>query len=194
MRQNTKHSGQCRAQPIRPVRQLIFDLVACFLKQEEVQNALGRLGAGRPQLLIVKDDIFIVDFDGESRRSIAERRRKAPAARDVASMIRSIDYSTTAALERALKVAHDENGRLAAALAEWRDRAIGAFLGAYREAMVNKRLWPADPEAAEAMLTFFLLEKACYEIEYELSWRPDWLRTALTGMLRILSQQSLEAS
>jgi maltose alpha-D-glucosyltransferase/alpha-amylase len=44
------------------------------------------------------------------------------------------------------------------------------------------------------MLTFFLLEKACYEIEYELSWRPDWLRLAMTGMLRILSQHSLEAS
>ena len=146
------------------------------------------------QLLIVKDDIFIVDFDGEPQRSIAERRRKAPAARDVASMVRSIDYSTTAALERALKVAHDEHGRLGAALAERRDRAIAAFLAAYREAMVNQRLWPADPAAAEAMLNFFLLEKACYEIEYELSYRPDWLRLAMTGMLRILSQQSLEAS
>jgi maltose alpha-D-glucosyltransferase/alpha-amylase len=145
------------------------------------------------QLLIVKDDIYIVDFDGEARRSIADRRRKAPAAGDVASMVRSIDYSTTAALERALKVAHDENGRLGAALAEWRNRATAAFLSAYREAMVNKRLWPADPEAAESMLNFFLLEKACYEIEYELSYRPDWLRTALTGMLRILPQQSLEA-
>jgi maltose alpha-D-glucosyltransferase/alpha-amylase len=60
--------------------------------------------------------------------------------------------------------------------------------------MVNQKLWPADPAAAQAMLNFFLLEKACYEIEYELSYRPDWLRTALTGMLRILSQQSLEAS
>ena len=146
------------------------------------------------QLLIVKDDIFIVDFHGEPRRSIAERRRKAPAARDVASMVRSIDYSTTAALERALKVTHDENGRLGAALAEWRERAIAAFLGAYREAMVNRRLWPEDSRAAEAMLNFFLLERACYEIEYELSYRPDWLRMALTGMLRILSQQSLEAS
>ena len=97
------------------------------------------------QLLIVKDDIFIVDFDGDPSRTIAERRRKAPAARDVASMIRSIDYSTTAALERALKVPTDEHGRLAAALAEWRDRATAAFLAAYREAMVNKRLWPADP-------------------------------------------------
>jgi maltose alpha-D-glucosyltransferase / alpha-amylase len=60
--------------------------------------------------------------------------------------------------------------------------------------MVNQRLWPDDAKAAEAMLTFFLLEKACYEIEYELSYRPDWLRLAMAGMLRILSQQSLEAS
>ena len=72
--------------------------------------------------------------------------------------------------------------------------ASAAFLAAYRETMVNQQLWPAGPEAAEGILNFFLLEKACYEVEYELSYRPDWLRTALTGMLRILSQQSLEAS
>ena len=65
-------------------------------------------------MLIVKDDIFIIDFEGEPRRTIAERRRKAPAARDVAGLIRSIDYSATAALERALKVAHDEHGKLGA--------------------------------------------------------------------------------
>ena len=146
------------------------------------------------QLLIVKDDIFIVDFDGETHRPIAERRRKLPAARDVAGLIRSIDYSTTAALERALKVAHDEHGKLAAALAEWRDRATAVFLTAYRDTMVNQRLWPAGRDAAEGMLNFFLLEKACYEIEYELSYRPDWLRMPLTGMLRILSQPPPEAS
>ena len=56
------------------------------------------------QMLIVKDDVFIIDFEGEPRRSIAERRRKAPAARDVAGLIRSIDYSASAALERALQV------------------------------------------------------------------------------------------
>ncbi len=75
------------------------------------------------QMLIVKDDIFIIDFEGEPRRAHAERRRKAPAARDVAGLLRSIDYSATAALERALKIAPDEHRRLTAALAEWRDRA-----------------------------------------------------------------------
>src|SRR6267378_3930062 len=146
------------------------------------------------QILIVKDDIFIIDFEGEPRRSLAERRRKAPAARDVAGLIRSIDYSATAALERALKVAPDENGKLGAALAEWRDRSAAAFLAAYREIVANQRLWPADPHASEQMLNFFLLEKAVYEIEYELAHRPEWLRVPLTGMIRILSQDSSQDS
>jgi maltose alpha-D-glucosyltransferase / alpha-amylase len=146
------------------------------------------------QMLIVKDDIFIIDFEGEPRRALADRRRKAPAARDVASLIRSIDYSATAALERALKVASDEHGKLGAALAEWRDRSTAAFLAAYRESMTNSRLWPADPDAAGRMLDFFLLEKAFYEVEYELAHRPDWLRVPLTGVLRILSQHTQEAS
>jgi maltose alpha-D-glucosyltransferase / alpha-amylase len=145
------------------------------------------------QMLIVKDDIFIIDFEGEPRRPHADRRRKAPAARDVAGLIRSIDYSATAALERALKVTPDENGKLAAALVEWRDRATAAFLAGYREAMTNPDLWPADRQAAEQMLNFFLLEKAFYEIEYELAHRPDWLRVPLTGLLRILSQHPQEA-
>jgi maltose alpha-D-glucosyltransferase/alpha-amylase len=142
------------------------------------------------QMLIVKDDIFIIDFEGEPRRPLAERRRKAPAARDVAGLIRSIDYSATAALERALKVTPDEHGKLGAALAEWRDRSAAAFLDTYREIMTNQHLWPADPHAAERMLNFFLLEKALYEIEYELAHRPEWLRVPLTGALRILSQHT----
>jgi len=146
------------------------------------------------QILIVKDDIFIIDFEGEPRRPLDERRRKAPAARDVAGLVRSIDYSATAALERALKVAPDEHGKLATALADWRDRATTAFLGAYRETMTHARLWPADPNAAERLLNFFLLEKAFYEIEYELAHRPDWLRVPLMGALRILSQRTNEAA
>ena len=100
----------------------------------------------------------------------------------------------TAALERALKVAPDEQRKLGAALAEWRDRSAAAFLAAYRETMTNQRLWPADPRAADQVLNFFLVEKAFYEVEYELAYRPDWLRVPLTGVLRILSQQANEAS
>jgi maltose alpha-D-glucosyltransferase/alpha-amylase len=139
------------------------------------------------QMLVAKEDVFIIDFEGEPRRSLEERRRKAPAARDVAGLLRSIDYSATAALDRALRSAPDEHGRVAAALDDWRIRAGATALAAYREFMTDPRLWPAEPREAERLLDFFLLEKALYEIEYELSHRPEWLNVPLTGTLRILS-------
>jgi maltose alpha-D-glucosyltransferase/alpha-amylase len=91
-------------------------------------------------------------------------------------------------------VAHDEHGRRALALADWREKATAPFLGSHREITGNQRLWPADPDAADRMLNFFLLEKAFYEIEYELAHRPDWLSVPLTGILRILGQQPHEAA
>ena len=92
-----------------------------------------------------------------------------------------------------IAVMADEQGKLAPALNSWRDRATAAFLDAYRETMGPARLWPGDAKAAGRLLNFFVLEKAIYEIEYELAHRPDWLRVPLTGALRILSQP-MEAS
>jgi maltose alpha-D-glucosyltransferase/alpha-amylase len=142
------------------------------------------------QMLIVKDDVVILDFEGEPRRSLAERRRKAAAARDVAGLIRSIDYSATAALERALKSAPDEHGTIARSLEDWRERSVTAMLAAYREFMVDARLWPAQADDVDRLLDFFLLEKACHELEYEMVHRPDWLRVPLTGMARIISRSA----
>jgi maltose alpha-D-glucosyltransferase/alpha-amylase len=145
------------------------------------------------QILIVKDDVFIIDFDGDPRLPLAERRRKAPAARDAAGFVHSIELSVIAALNRAPKGAPEEQGRLAAALAEWRMRAIATFLTSYREAMTDRRLWPTDPRAADGMLNFFLLEQAFEEVEHELSRRPEGLHAPLSGLLRILSNAETEA-
>jgi len=140
------------------------------------------------QMLIVRDDVVIIDFEGEPRRSIEERRRKAPAARDVAGLIRSIDYSAIAALERALKSAPDEHGKIARALDGWRETSVSSFLSAYRQSLNDVRLWPQSLQSADRLLDFFLLEKAFYEIEYELAHRPSWLRVPLAGTWRILSR------
>jgi len=142
------------------------------------------------RLLIVKDDIFIAGFDGDEGRPLDQRRRKAPAARDIAGLIRSIDQSVAAAFDRALQVAPDEQGKLAAALASWRDRAAGTFLAFYQEAMSTRRLWPADPHATDALVNFFLLERILGEIEDALVHRVEWLRNPLNAMLRILSEPS----
>jgi maltose alpha-D-glucosyltransferase / alpha-amylase len=140
------------------------------------------------QMLIAKDDIFIIDFEGEPRRTIEERRRKAPAARDLAGLIRSIEYSAGAALQRALKAAPDVDGKIGRALDQWRDQSVTAVLAAYHEYLVDTRLWPSDAEISDRLLDFFLMEKALYEIEYELAHRPDWVRVPLIGLLRILSR------
>jgi maltose alpha-D-glucosyltransferase/alpha-amylase len=145
------------------------------------------------QTLIVKDDIFIIDFDGDPRVPLAAKRRKAPAARDVAGLIHSIHVSVNAALNRAPTGVSEEQDRLATALDEWRERATATFLSAYREAMTDQRLWPEDPQSSEGLLRFFLLDQAFNDVEYELSHRPEGLHAPLTGLLRILSSTESEA-
>jgi maltose alpha-D-glucosyltransferase / alpha-amylase len=183
------------AEKVLAHRGLLFDRLNILLPSDSKGLKIrhhGDLHLG--QILIVPNDIFIIDFEGEPRRSIDQRRRKAPPARDVAGIIRSIDYSRTAALQRALKRAPDRDGSVCAGLTEWRYRATAAFLIAYSGVMTTTHLWPSDARAAEQMLRFFLLEKVLYEIEYELAHRPDWLRVPLTGMLELLFNRPIEAS
>jgi maltose alpha-D-glucosyltransferase/alpha-amylase len=145
------------------------------------------------QMLIVKDDVAIIDFEGEPQRSVEERRRKASAARDIAGFMRSIDYSATAALDRMGQVPPEEVARLRPALDNWRDTATDAFLAAYRETVGDHRLLPTKAANADRLLRFFLLEKALYEIEYELANRPAWLHVPLTGALRVLQRPESES-
>ncbi len=180
-------------------RQLVDAILAHRASLHELVSGLLAFDAGSlkirlhgcfdlRRLLIVKDDIFITGFGGDRRLPPTERRHKGPAARDVAGLIRSIDYSVNAALERALKVAPDENGKLAAALSDWRKRSKAAFIDGYRETIAGPGLWPVDLRASERLLDFFLLEKTFEQAEHELVHRPEWLRVPLTGMLRILSR------
>ena len=138
------------------------------------------------QILIVKDDIFIVDFEGEPNRGEAERRRKAPAARDVAGMIRSFDYAAVSALRRLVNVSPEEQEKLRATLEDWKQRSSAAFYEGARDVVSGARLWPRDAEAAQRLLRFFTVEKAIYEIGYELANRPDWLAVPLSGASRAI--------
>lgn len=142
------------------------------------------------QVLFVKDDAVILDFEGEPNRSLAERRRKVAAARDIAGLIRSIDYSTTAALTNAINLTPEERNILTPKLEIWRAKATEAFWGACREA-TDPALWPEDATDAQNLLDFFLLEKAVYEMEYELMNRPAWLHVPLDGTLRILVRHAV---
>ena len=143
------------------------------------------------QVLIAKDDAYILDFEGEPRQSLEQRRRKAPPARDVAGFLRSIDYVISAALDRAPNLTVEERPVLAQRIRLWGARLSGAFWDSYRQTLANPTIWPADEAQASQLLDIFQLEKAFYEIEYELTNRPTWTHIPLDGTWRILESQGV---
>jgi maltose alpha-D-glucosyltransferase/alpha-amylase len=146
------------------------------------------------QILLAKDDVFIVDFEGEPQRGKDERRRKAPSARDAAGLMRSLDYAATSALQGIVTATPEERVRCAVALALWREESTEAFLGSLREAVAGVDLWPQDPAASSELLRFFIAEKAIYEVEYELSNRPEWVAVPLAGLVRALLGEEVVAA
>jgi trehalose synthase-fused probable maltokinase len=136
------------------------------------------------QTLWADHDFFLIDFEGEPTRTIEERRAKQSPLKDVAGMLRSFDYAAHAGL-----FAFEAPGRMAARLEAWagfwQRWTSAAFLGAYLAAG-GASLVPAGPEPLAALLDFFVLEKACYELVYELNNRPDWVRIPLHGIRSLL--------
>jgi maltokinase len=126
-------------------------------------------------------DWIILDFEGEPARTLVERRRKRSPLRDVAGMLRSFAYAATAAeLTRDAEIPDD-----------WEERARERFLESYLET-VDATLLPPGDAAVERLLAVFELEKAVYELRYELDNRPDWVGIPVAGIERLM-QQAAEA-
>jgi predicted trehalose synthase len=117
----------------------------------------------------------IIDFEGEPARPLAERRAKHAAARDVAGLLRSIDYA-------AATVVRGARGAAAWAAA-WRDAARQAFLGAYQTGADGATFLPPTGEALARAVAVFELEKAAYEVVYEANHRPDWVPIPAEGLV-----------
>ncbi|MEH2554624.1 maltokinase [Bradyrhizobium algeriense] len=139
------------------------------------------------QVLVANEDAVIIDFEGEPSRPLADRRRKAPAARDVAGVLRSLDYAAMASRQQRQKL-EKFNTPTSRALFAWRQQSTDGFLSAYQDVIGASVLWPDRADDTKAMLNFFLLEKALYEVEYELSYRPAWISVPLQGVLRVLEE------
>jgi maltose alpha-D-glucosyltransferase/alpha-amylase len=142
------------------------------------------------QVLVVADDFLIVDFEGEPGRDLATRRRKSSPLRDVAGMLRSISYAAVAGMFDSVDARAEDIGALEPLARDWEKRTAAAFLEGYRATIEGCASYPSDPATAQKLLDFFVLEKAFYEMSYELANRPTWLRIPLEGILAILDPDS----
>ena len=142
------------------------------------------------QVLVLADDFMIVDFEGEPGRPLAERRKKSSPLRDVAGMLRSINYAAVAALRGSTSDRAEDTSALEPLARDWERRSVEAYLAGYRETIVGARSYPADPAMAEQLLDLFILEKAFYEMSYELANRPAWVRIPLEGIRNILEART----
>ncbi|MEA2254297.1 MAG: maltokinase [Solirubrobacteraceae bacterium] len=129
------------------------------------------------QTMLGRDGWVILDFEGEPARPLLERRRKRSPLRDVAGMLRSFAYAASAAEQQLGRAAPDG----------WELRARESFLGGYLGA-VDSGLLPPGEALTRTMLSIFELEKAVYELRYELNNRPDWVGIPVAGIARLLEE------
>jgi maltose alpha-D-glucosyltransferase/alpha-amylase len=137
------------------------------------------------QVLRVKTDFVILDFEGEPARPLAYRRAKQCPLKDVAGMLRSFSYAAYASLINYTERHTEDVARLEPWAQLWERSASAAFLRAYRETAQGAAFLPSDITEFQKLLDLFLLDKALYEVLYELNARPDWVRIPLLGIMSL---------
>jgi maltose alpha-D-glucosyltransferase/alpha-amylase len=137
------------------------------------------------QVLIVKTDFVILDFEGEPARSLSYRRAKQCPLKDVAGMLRSFSYAAYSSLLSYTTRHPEDVARLEPWAQLWEKSAAAAFLRGYRETAEGSELLPQASADLRKLLNIFLLDKALYEVLYELNARPAWLRIPLMGIVAL---------
>jgi maltose alpha-D-glucosyltransferase/alpha-amylase len=145
------------------------------------------------QVLFTGSDFVILDFEGEPARSLEERRKKRSPLQDVAGMLRSFHYAAYAPLlqhgatpgpdEKSVDLGLENLGLWAFYWQKW---VSATFLKAYLEVSSGQQFIPASRKELELLLDVYLLNKAIYELGYELNNRPSWLRIPLEGISQLL--------
>ncbi len=137
------------------------------------------------QTLRSKGDFVLLDFEGEPARSLDERRAKQSPMKDVAGMLRSFSYAAYAALSRSTQRRPQDFETLEPWARLWEAAVSSEFLGSYRKLTAGSGLHPADDVGFHQLLNVYLLDKALYELVYELNNRPTWVRIPLSGISQL---------
>jgi maltose alpha-D-glucosyltransferase/alpha-amylase len=138
------------------------------------------------QVLFTGNDFIIIDFEGEPARSLGERRFKLSPLRDVAGMVRSFHYAAVSALKHG-SIRGQDRGLLEVWARFWYEWVATRFVATYLDHAKGGGFLPPKLSDAALLLDVYLLEKAAYELEYELNNRPDWLHIPLEGLFGLLS-------
>jgi maltose alpha-D-glucosyltransferase/alpha-amylase len=139
------------------------------------------------QVLYTGNSFVIVDFEGEPARPLSERRLKRSCLRDVAGMVRSFHYAAHNALHQQLASSEDDIAYLASWIDPWFRAVSGMFLSAYQNTIMPSSLLPSNKKSLELLFRCLMLEKAIYEVGYELNNRPDWLSIPVQGVKQLLA-------
>ncbi len=142
------------------------------------------------QVLIVENDFVITDFEGEPGRPLAQRRRKDSALRDVAGMLRSVNYAAETALHHFSLDQSFDHGKLEPEVRAWEVATAAAFLQGY--CATADCAPPQDADGIDPLIQFFTFEKALSELIYELNNRPDWVLLPVRGLLRLLAAAGVD--
>ncbi len=143
------------------------------------------------QVLLAHNDFVIIDFEGEPARTLEERRQKHSPLKDVAGMLRSFNYAAYSALLGATEEQPPDFAQLEPHARQWEQLAANAFLAGYDDSARRSSAYPSDPDHAHRLIELFTLEKALYEVRYELANRPKWVAIPVKGLLTILRPQDV---
>jgi maltose alpha-D-glucosyltransferase/alpha-amylase len=142
------------------------------------------------QILYTGRDFTFIDFEGEPTRPLSERRIKRTPLRDVAGMLRSFDYATRGALGTLVERGAAESDALARErfgvwAATWSRWVSAAYLRGYFTTVRDRApgIVPATAAEVDACLAAHVLDKAMYELQYELAHRPAWVSVPLSGIV-----------
>jgi maltose alpha-D-glucosyltransferase/alpha-amylase len=139
--------------------------------------------------MLVADDFMITGFEGDVALTTAERRKKESALRDVASLLRSLQYARYAALEHALATRPDLAERLDPKLQEWEDLSTQSLLAGYQRGFGSAQCAPAERGGMMRLIDLFQIDRALREVRSEIEHRPGWVSVPARALLSLLRRQ-----
>ncbi len=139
------------------------------------------------QVLIVGSDVVLIGFGTGPAEGIEARRSKGSSLKDLAGLLRSLDYAAASALAKVTAERSEDLKRLEPLARSWETVAREAFMAGYRERILGCPTWPAAPGAAERLISMFCLESIFREVREELANRPDWVKVPLERLLKLIA-------